>query len=247
MCLCGIMILTVLLIPNVALGQNLNLTGNLNINDNQIASSTNLLLSMIVSIAEAVIPILVGAFVGHKAINHWQEKKNKIATRNNIFTDYTQSFRRHGTLLDNFVNRVFKSYVVFDKGDKSQLISVNSYTDAENGISGFLRFPSDPNEFPSKKFLFEYKDLALEIDNTSHARDRLYLNLKLYYKDDPRMIEKLKNIKNLLAKSDLVMDKFFQSTNGHDFIKFCDSYCTLSNEIEDKVKSFESELIQLKI
>lgn len=241
------MILTVLPIPNVVLGQNLNLSGNLNINDNQITSSTNLLLSMIVSIAEAVAPILVGAFVGHKAINHWQDKKNKIATRNNIFTDYTQSFRRHDTLLDSFVNRVFKSYVVFDKDDRSQLILVNSYTDAENGISGFLKFPSDPNEFPSKRFIDEYKDLALEIDNVAHARDRLYLNLRLYYKDSHVMIEKLKNIKNLLARSELVMDKFFQSTNGHDFIKFHDSHITLSNKILDEIKSFESELIQLKI
>src|SRR5574337_48659 len=117
-----ILTITVVLIfiPNMVLGDSLNLTGSLNVNDTQIINTSNLLVSMLVSLAEAIIPILVGAAVGHKSINHWQEKKDRIASKNNIFTDYAQSFKCHSTLLDNFVERVFKSYVVFQKDDNSR-------------------------------------------------------------------------------------------------------------------------------
>src|SRR5574337_267624 len=156
-----ILTITVVLIfiPNMVLGDSLNLTGSLNVNDTQIINTSNLLVSMLVSLAEAIIPILVGAAVGHKSINHWQEKKDRIASKNNIFTDYAQSFKCHSTLLDNFVERVFKSYVVFQKDDKSQLAAINDYADIENNINSFLKFSSDVGDLPSHRFGEEYKKL----------------------------------------------------------------------------------------
>lgn len=139
-------------VSNSAFGDNLNLTGTLNVNDTQMMSTTNLLLSLIVTLAESVIPILVGAAVGHKSMRYWQEKKDGIATKNNILANYAQSFKRHGTTLDNFVERVFRSYIVFQKEGTPQAASLPEYSSPENNISGYLRFPPDSGQLPTAKF-----------------------------------------------------------------------------------------------
>lgn len=234
-------------VPNIAFGENLNLTGNLNVNDTQMTSTSSLLLSMLVSLAESIIPIVVGATVGHKSITYWHEKKDRIATKNNILANYTQSFKLHSALLDDFVDRVFKAYIVFQKDDASQLIAIKDYTDTENNINSFLKFASDPGELPSKRFVEEYKDIVSKIENISHARNRLYLDLKLLHKGNNEIIEKLHKVENLLVRSELVMSRFFHSTNNNDFINFRNSYLSLSNEVKNQTDRIELELVQLKL
>ncbi len=224
----------------------MNLTGSLNLNEVQETSNTSLLLSLAVSLAESVIPIVIGATVGHKAMKYWQEKKEKVATKSSVLADYVQSFKRRGALLDGFVKRIFGAYIVFERDAKSQLVTIKDYTDGEFGIQGFLKFPSDANELPSRRFAEEYKELVLETDKTAHVKNRLYSSLGLYYKDGNEATKKLEYIENLLNKAELVVNKFFSSTNGDDFVKLRDNYFALSEKIASETENIGLELTRLR-
>ena len=52
--------------PQFALSESMNLSGSLNLNEIQETSNTSLFLSLAVSLAESIIPIVVGAAVGTK-------------------------------------------------------------------------------------------------------------------------------------------------------------------------------------
>ena len=236
--------LTIFSTPNVVLGQNLNLSGNLNINDTQVTHVSDQLLSMLISLAESIIPIVVGAAVGHKSIAYWQEKKDKMLTKNNILAGYAQSFKIHGPLLDNFAHRVFKSYVIFKENNDGKSIPLNDYSNAEDKVGGFLKFPSDPNELPSKRFYEEYRELYDKIDDISQARERLYLDLKYFRGDSNKIIEKLQGVKSLLKRSELLLDKFMKSTDSEDFINCYNCYRSLSEKIKDEMDKSESDLVR---
>lgn len=241
-----ILIIMALSAPQFALSESMNLSGSLNLNEIQQTSNTSLFLSLAVSLAESIIPIVVGAAVGHKAMRYWQEKKSKIASKNQVIEDYLQSFKRSSTLLDGFVKRTFDAYIIFEQDTTSNLIMMKDYTDENQNIRGFLKFPTNKDEQPSNRFIEEYKEFVLELDRTNHARNRLYSYLAIFYKDGDKTIQKLKSIENLLNKSKLVINKFFHSANEADFVKFYDKYFVLSGEIVTQTENIESELAQLK-
>lgn len=230
--------------PNFVLGDNVNLSGNLNVNDTQIVSTSNLLISMLVTLAESIIPILVGAAVGHKSITHWQEKKDEIVTRNNIIRKYTESVKYHISSLDEFVERIFKSYLVFQKDEETVFQSGKSYSDKENGIDTFLKFSSDPKSLPSTRFQEEYNNLGMVIHNISNIRNSLYLDLKKFNKEKFNLEEKLRLIDDLIAKSELVAFRFFGSKNINEFVSFHDTYMAWRTKIRNETEKFESELIR---
>ncbi|HJT10916.1 MAG TPA: hypothetical protein VJ771_09075 [Candidatus Nitrosotalea sp.] len=224
----------------------MSLSGNLNLNEVQETSNTSLFLSLAVSLAESIIPIIVGAAVGHKAMRYWQEKKSKMASKNQIIEDYLQSFKRSSTLLDRFIHRIFEAYVVFEQDATSKLILIKDYTDESHDIRGFLKFPTNKDELPSNRFIEEYKEFVSDLDRSSHIGNRLYSSLTLFYKDGDETIKKLESIENLLNKSKLVMKKFFHSTNETEFIKFYDKYFILHDQIAMETKNIELDLAQLK-
>lgn len=230
----------------VANGENMNLTGNLNINDTQITSTSNLLLSLLVTLAESILPILVGAAVGHKSINHWLEKKYNLAKKNALLENYSQSLKKHSALLDNFVNEVFRSYIVFRKEDGLQAAEIGEYSSPEQSISGFLRFPSIPGELPWKKFNEEYKRLSSGLEEVSLARERLYLDLRYFLDRGNNMVDKVQSITKKMSESELVIARLLQSTNGGELLEFYKKYRALSGEIRSETGIFELELIHLQ-
>ncbi|HJU14690.1 MAG TPA: hypothetical protein VJ792_09575 [Candidatus Nitrosotalea sp.] len=224
----------------------MNLTGNLNINDTQITSTSNLLLSLLVTLAESILPILVGAAVGHKSINHWLEKKYNLAKKNALLENYSQSLKKHSALLDNFVNEVFRSYIVFRKEDGLQAAEIGEYSSPEQSISGFLRFPSIPGELPWKKFNEEYKRLSSGLEEVSLARERLYLDLRYFLDRGNNMVDKVQSITKKMSESELVIARLLQSTNGGELLEFYKKYRALSGEIRSETGIFELELIHLQ-
>lgn len=243
-CLLAAAVLVILQVPNLAFGQNMNLSGNLNINDTQLTSTTNLLLSMLVSLAESIIPLVVGSVVGHKSITYWHEKKDKMASKNKILAGYSQSFKTHIQLLDNFAHRVFKSYVAFGADKGAQAFPLDEYSNTEDKVSGFLRFPSEPGAMPSRMFHDEYDELGDKINDIAQARERLYLDLRSFRKDGAAMIEKLQNIKALLKRSEILLDKFIKSSDGEGFLDCYNRYTSLSGRIKNEAEGLELDLIQ---
>lgn len=244
-CLMAIAFLAFLPLPNIVLGQNMNLSGSLNVNDTQVISTTNLLLSLVVSLAESIIPLVVGAAVGHKSIAYWHEKKDRIATKNNMIEDYARSFKIHGPMLDNFVQKVFRSYVIFGEAGGVQAVPLNEYSASEDKVKGFLKFPTDPNELPSRKFCEEYGELGDKIGEVSHSRECLYLDLKYFGREGLEMVEKLQNIKNLLRRSEIVLDKFVKSTDREEFMGCYETYQSLSGRIKTEMGKIESDMVRV--
>lgn len=231
-------------IPQAALGADMNLSGSVNLHEFQNVSSSSLLLSVLASLAESIIPLIVSAIIGHKTIRYWQQRKSEISTRNSTITGYAQSFKRCNTLQDNFVDRVFEAYVTFER-DAPQLASLNDYSYNEYNIHGFLKFPSEAAELPSSRFRNEYRELAAEIDNTEHARSHLYSILRLYH-DPEKIMTKLDQIRDMLSKSEIILNKFFNSKNSDEFIRFRENYFAHSNKIAGEIRNMESEIIQLR-
>ena len=231
--------------PGLAYGENMNLTGSLNVNDMQVTSTSNLLLSMLVTLAESIIPILVGAAVGHKSITHWQEKKDVISRKNSILENYSLSFKMHNSLLDNFVNKIFREYVVFEKDGNVHPSELTDNTSQENKIEGYLRFPRESGESPSVKFHDEYMNLFSKIDDVSSARDRLYLDLRVFRRGADRMIERLQEVRKLLFSSEIVLLRLMESTNGDDFLGYRDRYESLSRAIKKATDKIDSDLASI--
>lgn len=242
--ICAIAALAFLSSPGSVLGQDMNLTGTLNVNDTQVTSTSNLLLSMLVSLAESIIPIVVGAAVGHKSIAYWHEKKAKMATRSSIRANYALSFKMHSTLMDNFAHRVFKSYVTFTQSGDSKP-APREYSSSEDKAEGFLKFPSDPSEFPSKRFYEEYAELDDKINGVSQARESLYMDLKYLRADGTAMIERLQNIREMLAWSEALLDKFVKSVDADSFASCYNLYSSLSGRIKNEAEKVETELVKL--
>lgn len=244
MVLVAMAVLTVC-IPQVAQGSDTNLSGSVDLHEFQSISTTSLILSTLASLAESIIPIIVGALVGHKAIRYWQQRKNEISTRNSVITEFAQSFKRCNLLQDNFVGRVFGAYVTFER-DGSQLAALKDYSYSEYNIQGFLKFPSDAAEMPSTKFRNEYMELASEIDRTSHAGSHLYSILRLY-RDSERIISKLEQVKDMLVKSEIILSRLLNSKSPDDFVKMHVNYLASSRKIAEEIRSMESEIIRLRL
>lgn len=224
----------------------MNLTGSLNVNDYQMTSTTNLLLSLVVTLAESLIPILVGAAVGHKSITHWQEKKDRIARKNHLLETYSQAVKSHMILLENFVQRVFSSYITFQAAEAPQA-AIMEFTSEKDNIRGFLKFPSEPADLPSKRFHLEYEDLALEIANLSHPMDRLLLDIQYLPKNYRNMADGLQRIRELQKRAELVTASFLNSTTRDEFLAFRKRFQTLCNEVKGETDKFENELAGLKL
>ena len=232
-------------VPTIAEGQNMNLTGNLNINDTQIASTSNLLLSLVVTLAESIIPIIVGAVVGHKSINHWLEKKDRLIKKNTILENYSHGLKGHIDLLDGFVNRVFRSYIIFQKDSGPNAAKITEYCSPEHGIEGFLQFPPTPGELPAKRFVEDYRRLVSKIEETALSKDRLRMGLRFFQNGGSGMDGKVLTITSTLTKAELLIARFLQSSNGVEFTEFHSKYRKLSDGIKNEMGGLELELIRL--
>lgn len=85
------------------------------------------------------------------------------------------------------------------------------------------------------------------MDEAAHSRDRLYMYLKKLHGGKDDMIRRLEVMMELLKKSEIVMERFYQSTNAGDFATFYNIYRSLSNKIRSEVDAVESEMVRLKV
>ncbi len=201
---------------------------------------------MLVTLAESIIPIVVGAVVGHKSITHWQEKKDRIARKNRILDNYSQSVKMHGILLGNFVQKVFKSYIIFRNPETDQSAAVAEFTSTKDNVGGFLEFPSNPSELPCKKFASDYEDLLSRIDGLSQSLDRLYIDLGALQSRGKESIGRLQTIRDLQKRSELVAAKFLQSATRDEFILVHKQFRSLCDSIKEETDAFETELCRLR-
>lgn len=234
------------LIPGTIYAQNVTLSGNLNVNDNQMTSTSNLLLQVLASLAESIIPLIIGAVIGHKAIAFWLGKKERISTKNDAIANYSQAIKSHISLLDSFVERIFMSYLVFQKDEKSAQSPVVQYSNPQDNVTSFLKFPSEEDQMPSRRFSEEYKQLFSSISCFSSAGDRLVLDLKSIQKDDPKSFEKLEKIQGLIKRSEVLVAKFIQSKSSDELSSFRERFIALGRTIKAETDDFEKDLIGVK-
>jgi len=241
---------------SISFAENINFTGNLTLTEKKTPSNGPDY-TFLSSLALALIPIGAGAFVTTYATNSWQKKKEQIQInrdilldqlkiKRDILSDYDQSFKKEGVILDTFVIRMYETYLVY-KDDGTCVPAGDDYKDVENHITGYIKFPKNKNQQPLKKFSLEYTRYLKNVDSTAFVGNRLFSSLRLFYENSDDIIKKLKDIDSKLNNGMLFIDQMIRATNGAEFIKFYNMYWKLSKSITNDMEAFELGLVKLKI
>ena len=188
-----------------------------------------------------LIPIVAGGAAAKFTTSSWQITKEKISIKRKILSDYEESYKHIGLLLENFIYQVIKGYVVYQKD--ASTIDFDDYSNSELTITAYLKFPQGENN-PYEKFKSEYKNLQNDMRITSFIQNRLFSSIRLYYGDESLQTSISKLEKTLNMEQDLVQ-RFIYSADANELLERYKLFQTLNKKSTQQMKSLENYMIDL--
>ena len=189
-----------------------------------------------------LIPIVAGGIATKFTTNSWQITKEKLSIKRKILSDYEESYKKISMLLENFLYQVIESYIVYEK-DTTSILFEDFSNDAFQ-ITTYLKFPSNIDDKPDKKFNWEYTVLSEKLRETSFIQNRFVSSIRLYYQDDALDKTRLEIEKTLKNEQDL-LQKFIHSNNANEMISTYKQFQEQSEIVITQMKSLETYMVGL--
>jgi len=195
------------------------------------------------NISMILIPIIAGGITTKFTTNSWQINKEKMAIKQNILLDYTESYKKMSILHDNFMFNVIENYVIFTNNNSEK--PFHAYSRKKFNINAFLPQSIEQTMLPKEKCKNEYMQLQKSLHIASIIQNQLFSKIRLYF-DDTDLEIQINELKELIDDQAIIIQRFMNSSNIDEIEKFFNIYVDTIGTIIDKFKKVELTMVNLK-